>query len=192
MNKTSILALVAEFGPLVAFFIAGQRYDFFTAVGILMAATVLAVTISWVFDRRIPWLPIISAIIVLIGGAITLIFKIPDAIILADTIYYGLVAVAIGSSLRYRKNLIEMLFGTIFALTPQGWHVLAIRWCVFLIVAAVANEIARHFLSPDAWVTYRLIKSIIITLFAVAQFRLATHYRIPEHSNRWGLRINQH
>jgi intracellular septation protein len=192
MNKTSILALIAEFGPLVAFFIAGQLYDFFTAVSILMATTVLAVTVSWVLDRRIPWLPIISAIIVLIGGAITLIFKIPDAIILADTIYYGLVAVAIGSSLRYRKNFIEMLFGTIFALTPQGWRILAIRWCIFLIIAAIANEIARHFLTPDAWVTYRLIKSIAITLFAVAQFGLATHYRIPELSNRWGIRTHHH
>ncbi len=188
MNKTSIIALCAEFGPLIAFFIAGQVTDFFTAVAVLMATTVVAVSVSWTLDRRVPWLPVISACIVLIGGAITLLLQMPDAIILADTIYYALTALAIGVSLRGKTNLLEKLFGTVFALTPTGWRVLAWRWCVFLVLAALANEAARHFLAPDAWIEYRLYKSIIISVFAISQFGLSRHYRIIEESNSWGLR----
>jgi len=191
MNKTSIIALCAEFGPLIAFFIAGQITNFFTAVAVLMFTTIAAVSISWGLDRRIPWLPVISAFIVLIGGAITLLLQIPDAIILADTIYYTLTALAIGVSLHNKTNLLEKLFGTVFALTPTGWRILAWRWCIFLILAAIANEAARHLLAPDAWIEYRLYKSLIIAIFAISQFGISRHHRIIAESNDWGLRHQQ-
>lgn len=189
MNRTSVVAFFAELGPLIAFFIAGQVTDFYIAVAILMATTMIAVTTSWILDRRIPWLPVLSATLVLLGGAITLIYRVPDAIILADTIYYLVIAIGIWLSLRTPKNLIERLFGTIFALTPEGWRMLAWRWLWFLLLATIANELARHFLTPEWWITYRLSKSVAFVGFAVYQFTLARQYRITSESNVWGLRV---
>jgi intracellular septation protein len=182
------MALIAELGPLVSFFVAGQYVSFFAAVGVLMVTTVAAVGLSWRLDKRTPWLPIVSATFVLLGGFITLYFKNPDAIILADTLYYGTIAAVLGFALWRNNSLLQTLFGSIFALTQTGWKLLTWRWFYFLVLAALANEVARYLLTPDSWIEYRFYKSIIIIGFAVFQFNLSRQYRLAEVSNRWGLR----
>lgn len=189
MNRTSVLALIAEFGPLVLFFIAGRMTDFFGAVLVLMGSTVVAVILSWQLDRRIPWLPIISAVFVLTGGCITVLWRAPDAIIFADTLYYGSVALAIIITLLRKVLLLKVMFGTVFAISDDGWQRLSWNWFWFLLAAAAANEVARFYLLPEQWIDYRLYKSIFITLFALTQFSVSIHYRLPEVSNRFGLRI---
>lgn len=189
MNRTSVLALVAEFGPIIAFFIAGRLTDFFTAVAILMLTTATAVLVSWHVDRRIPWLPILSAFFVLLGGLITLLYRAPDAIILADTMYYLTIVLGLGITLARRQLLLKQLFGTVFAITDRGWQLLTWRWFWFLLAAAIANEIARALLTPESWIDYRFYKTILVTLFALFQFILSSQYRLPDVSNRFGLRV---
>lgn len=190
MTRVSWLYLISEFGPLVAFFVAGQVTDFFTAVAILMATTVVAVCISWFGARHIPWLPILSAVMVLAGGALTLIYQAPDAIIFADTMYYGTIALGLIVTLWRGTLIFKHLFAAVFAITDAGWRVLTWRWLIFLIIAATANEFARASLPPEVWIDYRFYKSIVLTFFALAQFQVARKYRIPEESNTWGLRQN--
>jgi len=188
MNRTSLLALVAEIGPLVSFFIAGQLTDFFGAVAVLMLTTIMAVSLSWSLDKRIPWLPIISALFVLLGGFITLYFKDPNAIILADTLYYTTIGSILAVSIYRRQQLLKKLFGTVFALNDTGWYELTWRWCVFLLLAALANEVARNLLTPESWIEYRFYKSLAIVGFGIFQFTLSRQHRLPLVSNRWGLR----
>jgi len=57
-----------------------------------------------------------------------------------------------------------------------------------VLLAAVANEIARATISPELWIEYRFYKSIVILLFSLWQFTLTRRYRIPTESNAWGLR----
>ncbi len=189
MNRTSLLALVAEFGPIIAFFVAGRVSDFFTAVATLMLTTCIAVVLSWHLDRRIPWLPILSAFFVLLGGLITLLYRAPDAIIVADTLYYLTIVIGLGVTLMRNQLLLKQLFGTVFAITDRGWRRLTWRWFWFLLAAAIANEIARAFLTPESWIDYRFYKTILVTIFALFQFILASTHRIPEYSNRFGLRV---
>lgn len=189
MNRTSLLALIAEMGPLVSFFIAGQFTDFFGAVSILMVTTFLAVGLSWRLGKRIPWLPIVSAAFVLLGGFITLYFEDPNAIIFADTLYYACIGSTLGISIYYKKPLLKKLFGSVFAITDSGWRRLTWRWCIFLLLAAAANELARNLLTPESWIDYRFYKSFIIVVFALLQFQLSAKTRLPRVSNKWGLRI---
>lgn len=188
MNRTTYLALVAEFGPIVLFFIAGQTADFFTAVAVLMGSTVLATILSWQLDKRIPWLPILSAFFVLLGGAITLARQAPDAIILADTLFYITVASTLGYSLLKTIPLLKMVFGTIFAMNDIGWRRLTINWFLFLLFCACTNEIARFLLTPDSWIEYRFYKTILVTCFASLQIFVTRAHRLENESNRWGLR----
>ncbi len=189
MNRTSLLAFISEFGPLVSFFIAGKLFDFYTAVAILMATTLAAVTLSWQLDRRIPWLPIISAFFVVIGGVVTLSLRVPDAVIFADTLYYASISGVLGVTLLRGRLLFKTLFHSVFAITDTGWKILSWRWFWFLLLAAVANEIARAVLSPEAWIDYRFYKSMVITAFALYQFTCSRKHRLPDEANSWGLRI---
>jgi len=78
-----------------------------------MTTTFLAVGLSWHLGKRIPWLPIISALFVVLGGLITLYFQDPNAIIFADTLYYA----CIGGYPRYQYLLQETIINKIIWLS---------------------------------------------------------------------------
>lgn len=191
MNRTSILVTLAELGPVVAFFVAGQLLDFYTAVAILMAGTVLAVSVSWYLERHVPVLPIISAVFVLVGGAATFLFAEEDAIIIADTVYYGLIAGLLLTSLLRGRLILKAMFGLVFAITDTGWRTLSWRWFYFLALSALANETVRLLATPELWIDYRFYQTIVMILFASYQFTLTRQYRIEKESTAWGIRLSR-
>lgn len=189
MNRTALLYLTTETGPVLAFFIAGQISGFTSAVIVLMTTTTVASAVSWYLERHLPVLPILSACIVLVGGAITLLFDNPDAVILGDTVYYGLISAVLGISLLRKQLLLKQLFGRVFAMTDQGWWVLSRNWFVILATATLTNEIVRLAATPEFWVDYRFYKTLVILAFASSQFYVSRKYRVPETSNAWGIRL---
>lgn len=192
MNRVAILYLLAELGPVITFFVLGQITTFAAAVSGLMVTTVAATILSWRLERHLPVLPILSCFTVLVGGAITLLYDAPDAIIFSDTVYYVVVA-SVLAYLHWSGNLIfKKLFGRVFAMTDQGWRVLTRNWLIVLVLAAAANEVVRIFATPDFWIEYRFYKTIFIALFAASQFYVSHHYRIPSESNTWGIRTTSH
>jgi intracellular septation protein len=134
-------------------------------------------------------MPLASGALVLLTAGFTLIFKNPDAIILADTIYFWGTALAIIVGFWRPKHLLEHTFDKTFAITKEGWDKLSVRWVVVLIIAGGANEYVRIFFTPEFWVDYRFTKILIITAFSFYQFTLARTYRIKGESNGWGLRV---
>jgi intracellular septation protein len=189
MSKKALLHLLNEFVPVIGFFVAAQFFSFFTATAVLMTLTVIALSTGWYFERHLPALPIISGVFILISGGITLIYKAPDALILADSLYYGLMATTIAVGLFYKKNILKLMFGRIFAMNDMGWSILARRWVVIFFLGALANELVRIYATPEVWVQFKVLKVITVGLFGFYQFTLSKRYRIPELSNKWGLRI---
>jgi intracellular septation protein len=190
MKHHASLHLLNEFAPVIAFFITAQIASFYTATAVFMAMTVLALSLGWYVERRIPLFPIITGFFVLISGAITLWNHAPDALILADSLYYLSMGFFIWGGLYFfRINLLKHIFASTFAIEDAGWLLLARRWVVIFLLAGLANEIARHFLTPEAWVHFKVLKVITVGMFGFYQFTASRRYRIPELSNEWGLRL---
>ena len=189
IKSKAFIHLFNEFTPVLAFFVAVQVTDFFTATAIFMVVTVIALTTGWYLDRRFPLFPIIAGSFVLIGGGITLYFDTPDGIILADSIYYLGLGLLVWLSLILDKNILKIIFGHTFAITDRGWTILAHRWIMIFLIAGIANEVARHFLTPEAWANFKVLKVITVGLFGFYQFTVSRRHRLPEESNEWGLRI---
>lgn len=188
MNFKASIHLINEFSPVVAFFIAAQFYSFYVATGVLILSTLVALAMGWYFERRFPILPIISGTFVVVSGLITITHHNPAALIFADSLYYFLMGLTIAVGLMYEKNILKMIFGRTFAMNDKGWSILGYRWIVIFLLAGIANEIARHFFTPEVWVHFKLLKVITITIFGLYQFTLSKKYRIPELSNEWGIR----
>src|SRR5688572_24521735 len=114
LNPT--LMLVLDIGPLILFFVAnmkpglflpwvapilpadlatGERAGIFVATAVFMAAIVLALVISYAMTRRLPVMPVVTAIVVLVFGAATLAFHDETFIKLKPTIIYLLFGVAL-------------------------------------------------------------------------------------------------
>lgn len=190
MNPKALLHLLNEFVPIIAFFISAQLFSFYTATTILISSTVIALATGWYFERRIPILPIISGFFVVISGLITIFYKAPDALIFGDSLYYLLMGFTILGGLFFKVNILKWIFEATFAMEDIGWHILARRWVLIFLLAGVANEIARYTLTPEDWVNFKVLKVVTIALFGFYQFTLSRRYRLKDHSNAWGLRID--
>ena len=87
LHMSPTLKLVLEMGPLVIFFFANYKGEWllqnialfknfdkpiFPATAIFMVAIVVALAVSWLIARKIPIMPLISGVFVLIFGFLTL------------------------------------------------------------------------------------------------------------------------
>jgi intracellular septation protein len=171
------LKLALDIGPLVLFFVGNARWGIFAATAIFMAAILAALGVSYRLTRRLPLMALVSAAIVTVFGGLTLILQDETFIKIKPTIIYLLFAGTLAFGLMTRKPLLEMVFDSVFNLTEEGWRKLTLRWCLFFLAMAVLNEIVRHAVSTDAWVSFKLFGAVPLTfLFAAAQYPLLTKY----------------
>lgn len=185
-----LIEWLIQFGPITTFFIAFEwsGQNFFLATNVLMASIVLATVASIIRDQRVPWFPLYAAAFTLVFGGATLYWHNPKFLMVRDTLYDGIFGLIILMALSMKKNILKTFFSPLFALTDRGWQILAWRWAVFFLIAAVANELARRTLSIEAWVYFKIIATLIFIVFGVYQFTLTRRERLPEESNVLGMR----
>ena len=176
-----ILKLSLEIGPLVLFFLTNARAGLFWATGVFMVAIVLSLSITWMLERRLPMLPLVTGIFVLIFGGLTLILQDELFIKLKPTIVNTLFAIILLGGLLWGKSFLKSLMGTLFPMTNQGWRILTLRWAIFFVVLAILNEIVWRNTSTDDWVSFKVFGIMPLTiLFSVLQLPAMNRYRLPE------------
>jgi intracellular septation protein len=176
-----LLKLVLDLGPLVLFFVANARFGIFAATATFMVAILLALGVSYALIRRLPVMTIVSAIVVLVFGGLTLFLQDETFIKLKPTIIYLLFAGTLFGGLFMRKPLLEIVFDQMFHLREEGWRKLTIRWAVFFLALAVLNEIVWRTQTTDVWVSFKVFGALPLTfLFAAAQYPLLQKYEATE------------
>jgi len=165
-----LLKLALEIGPLVVFFIANQRAGIFAATGLFMAAVLVSLAVSYVLTRHLPVMPMISAVVVLVFGGLTLFLQDDLFIKLKPTIVNTLFGSVLLIGLAFGKPLLPLVLDTVFQLTPEGWRKLTFRWGIFFFVLAALNEIVWRTQTTDAWVNFKVFAIMPLTMvFALAQ-----------------------
>ncbi len=183
-----ILNLSIEFGPIIAFLIASEFFAFFPAVTIFVILTIIAMIAGQIERKSFAWFPFIVGISIIITGSLTVILKDSFYIIIKDTIYNGLFALVLIVGLFYKKSLLKPLFHGLFSMTDKGWRILTIRWTILFILLTIGNEIARISITPEDWVIYKTITTLITIVFSLYQFKLSKKERLSG-SSPWGIRI---
>jgi intracellular septation protein len=169
--------LVLDFGPLVLFFVANSYGGIFFATAAFMLAIVMALATQYVLVRRIPVVPLATAAIVLVFGALTLWLQNETFIKVKPTIIYSMFAAILFIGLLTGRPLFELVLDGAFHLTEEGWKKLTWRWAFFFLALAVLNEIVWRTVSTDAWVAFKTFGFIPITLiFAFAQTPVFVRY----------------
>jgi intracellular septation protein len=122
---------------------------------------------------------IVTAVIVLVFGTLTLVLHDETFIKIKPTIIYGLFAAILGGGLLFGRSFIAILFNQMFNLTPQGWRILTMRWALFFLAMAVLNEIIWRTQSTDFWVSFKLFGAVPLTMiFAMTQMPLMKRYHL--------------
>lgn len=174
-----LFKLATELGPLVIFFAANAKFGLFVATGAFMVAIVAAIAASYIVTKHVPLMAIVTAVIVLVFGGLTLFFHDELFIKIKPTIIYALFALTLGIGLLMGRSFIAIMFDQMFNLTSEGWRLLTIRWMVFFAGMAVLNEIIWRTQSTDFWVSFKAFGVIPITaVFAMLQTSLIKRYSI--------------
>jgi intracellular septation protein len=178
------LKLALDIGPLVLFFFANSRFGIFAATATFMVAVLIALAITYYMTRHIAVMPVVTAIVVLIFGGLTLMLHDEMFIKLKPTIIYLLFAGALLGGLMFNKPLLGMVLDSVFQLTDEGWRKLTWRWVWFFFALAVLNEIVWRTQSTDFWVNFKLFGVVPLTmLFGALQYPLLVKYGVenPDH-----------
>ncbi len=175
------LKLLLDLGPLVVFFAAYFKGNIFIATGAFMAATVGAIAFYWAKTRHVPMSQIITLVIVLVFGGLTLALDDPRFIKMKPTMIYALFSAILFGGLATGRSLLKVVFESAFPpLTERGWRILTLRWAVFFAVLAVLNEVIWRSFSEQFWVSFKLFGFLPLTMvFAMAQMGVMNRHALP-------------
>ncbi|MGC1776437.1 MAG: septation protein A [Xanthobacteraceae bacterium] len=183
MQKTTkpqlnpLLKLALDLGPLILFFFANSHYGIFVATATFMVAVLVALAVSYALTRHLPIMPVVTAIIVVVFGGLTLILHDATFIKVKPTIIYALFGAVLLGGLLFNKPLLGIVFDSLFDLTEEGWRKLTLRWALFFFVLAVLNEIVWRNTSTNVWVDFKVFGVMPLTLlFGALQVPLLKKY----------------
>ena len=180
MNK-SLVKFLADFGPLLIFFIIYKKSgnDLSKAIPPLIISTIVAVVIVYFLEKKIPYVPLVGAVIISIFGGLTLYFDNPIFIYLKPTIINIMFAIILLISNKFfNKNLLKTLLQTAIVMNDYGWKKLNLRWAYFFIFLAALNELVWRTQTEELWVNFKVWAILPITLlFTIMQIPLINKYK---------------
>ena len=177
----SIYKLLIDIGPLAVFFIFYNRSGLQASILPFMLATVIAVLISYILEKKIPIMPTVGAAIVLLFGGLTIYFDNEVFFKMKPTIINLLFAIILYGGILINKPLLKYLLGAALKLEEEGWKILTQRWIGFFIALAVLNEFVWRTQSTDIWVNFKVFGILPITfIFTMTQFPLIKKYQIED------------
>jgi len=183
VNK-SFLKFVTDIGPLVIFFFFyyNSDKDLKVAIPPLIVATIIAVLIVWILEKKIPLIPLLSGILITLFGGLTIYFDNPIFIYMKPTIINILFGLALMFGKFYTEEpILKKILGKSLPLSDEGWNILNKRWMYFFFGLAILNELVWRTQTEEFWVNFKVWGMLPITFtFTAFQIGLINKYKLNE------------
>jgi len=126
-------------------------------------------------------MPVVSGIVVVVFGGLTLFLQDETFIKLKPTIVNTMFGLALLGGLYFRKPLLQIVLDSVFDLTDEGWRKLTLRWALFFFALAALNEIVWRTQTTDFWVSFKVFGIMPLTIaFALAQTPLLLRHEVKK------------
>ena len=183
MNK-SLIKFITDFGPLLffLFFYYNSGKNLKIAIPPFIIATIIALAIVWILEKKIPMIPLIGGILITLFGGLTIYFDNPIFIYIKPTIINILFGLALLFGKYFTKEpVLKKILGKSIMLSDEGWNILNKRWIIFFFALAFVNELVWRTQSEEFWVNFKVWGMLPITfIFTAFQVSLITKYKINE------------
>lgn len=181
------MQLLFDFFPLIIFFIAYKFAGIFVATGVLIAAVLVQVSVQWIRHRKVSSMMLISAVLVLIFGGLTLWIHDETFIKWKVTVVNWLLAAGFfASQFIGERPIVQRMMDANITLERPLWLRLNSMWVVFFFILGAINLFVMFNFSTDAWAKFKVFGVIGLTLvFALLQgMWLAS--KMPEDAQKAG------
>ena len=173
-----------DLGPLFVFFIAYRFFDIYVATGVFMVAVLAALALDYILERKLSPVPIMTAVLVLIMGGLTLYLKNDVFIKMKPTALYLLFGLILLGGMAFNRLFLKYLLSLGFEMPDTAWRTLTFRYGIFFLVLAVANEIIWRSFPTDIWVNFKVWGVMpLILLFSLTQAPFLMKHQI-EHEKK--------
>ena len=183
MNK-SLIKFITDFGPLLVFFSFYYKNEknLIVAIPPFIVATLIALIIVWILEKKIPMVPLLSGILITLFGGLTIYFDNPIFIYMKPTIINILFALALLFGKYFTNDpILKKLLGKSIPINDDGWKILNNRWMYFFFGLAILNEIVWRTQSEEFWVNFKVWGMLPITfIFTAFQIGLINKYKLNE------------
>ncbi|WP_374652735.1 septation protein A [Dongia sp.] len=170
---------LVDFGPLAVFFVAYKIDGLMTATLALVVATVAALALAYGATRRLALMPLITAVVVVIFGGLTLWLQDKTFIKMKPTIVQGIFAIILFGGLILKRPTLQYVMGEALKLTDAGWRQLTFRFALFFAFMAILNEIVWRNVSEDLWIDFKVFGIFGLTiLFSLSQMPLMKRHMV--------------
>lgn len=172
--------LILDLGPLVAFLVVYLKFDLIYASAALVVATLIALVIGYSLTKKISYMQLVTAVLVVVFGGLTFYFKDPFYLKIKVSIINVLFGAALLMGLWYKKLFLKSMLGEALNLPDNAWRTLTLRWAMFFFALAVLN-ILVWFYSEPLWVNFKVFGILGLTaFFALANAPYMAKHMIEE------------
>ncbi|MAI12373.1 MAG: hypothetical protein CBD27_12900 [Rhodospirillaceae bacterium TMED167] len=173
-----------EYGPIAIFFVAFNIAGLFVATASIMVSTALALTLSYAVERRIPMMPLITAVFVGIFGGLTLWLNDETFIKMKPTIIQAIFGSVLIAGLLANRLFLKSLMGSAWHMADKGWRILTLRFSLYFYFSAILNEAIWRTQSTDFWVNFKVFGLMGLTIaFIVTQLPLLKRFSLNENGD---------
>lgn len=164
--------LLLDLGPLVVFFAVFQlsHNNIILATEVFIPVMLAALALGYWLERKLSPMAIVTALVVVVFGGLTIYFNNAMFIKMKPTVIYLMFGGVLLGGLAFNRLFIKYALSFEFEMPESAWRSLTWRWGLFFSCLAGLNEIVWRNFSESDWVIFKVwIILPLIAVFALAQ-----------------------
>jgi intracellular septation protein len=176
------MKLLFDLFPVILFFIAFKTYDIYVATAVIIVASLVQTGYVYLKHRRVEKMHVITLLLVLVLGGLTLLLHDENFIKWKPTIVnWGFALVFLGSHYIGAKPIVRRMMDSALSLPDRIWLKLSWMWIGFFIFSGVVNLYVAFNFDTDTWVNFKLFGLMGLTfVFILLQGLYVSRYLTPE------------
>jgi len=179
------LKFALELGPLVVLLVVTLKFGLVMAAIPFAVASLIATAVLYKLQRKVNLILVVSTLAVAGFAALTWFYNDATFLKLKVTFATGAIGLALLVGGLAGRQPLRAIFDTAFQLDDAGWRTLNLRFAIFFLCMAAANEVVRRVVDDEGYVIAQLAVFFPLPIvFMLTQMPLIKRHSIEPPADR--------